>query len=493
MAEPLPAAPPNGGALIPDFAWPPGVRAAVTTSGMPGVSPSPFERCNLGARCGDAPANVAVNRLALRATLRLPSEPVWLRQVHGTAVQVLDLPGDPNREAHDDPVADAAYADRPGLICVVQTADCLPLLIASDDGGEVAAVHAGWRGLAAGVIEATLARFRAPPQRLRVWLGPAIAARSYEVGEEVRAAFIAADAGAAEAFTPTRPGHWLCDLYALARRRLRAAGVATIGGGGLDTYTDPRFYSHRRARPTGRFASLIWIEPAAQPRHHSRLVFPRLLGTAFVRLPQTVQTLHLARGLRRYRGRVTIRRGGNWLARLCAFVTGMPPAMTDAPLSVDIAAAARGEQWTRDFDGHRMRSRLWRRNGRLCERLGPVTFGFALQVLNGVLQWRVDSVRALGIRLPARWFRRVRAREWEADGRYYFEVTAALPLAGDLVHYAGWLDVDAARSFTPPADDDDDRDEDLDGPDDDDDGDAPDSVHHDAGDHGSDGGFDADD
>lgn len=490
MAEPLPAALPDRGALIPDFAWPPGVRAAVTTSGMPGVSPSPFERCNLGTRCGDAPANVAANRLVLRAALRLPSEPVWLRQVHGTAVQVLDLPGDPNRDAHDDPVADAAYADRPGLVCAVQTADCLPLLIASEDGSEIAAVHAGWRGLAAGVIEATLARFRAPPQRLRIWLGPAIAAASYEVGEEVRAAFLDHDAGAAEAFTPTRPGHWLCDLYALARRRLRAAGVATIGGGGLDTYSDPRFYSHRRARPTGRFASLIWIEPAVSPQRRSRLVFPSLLGMAFARLPQTVQTLHLARGLRRYGGRVTIRRGGNWLARLCAFVTGMPPAMTDAPLSVDIVAASGGEQWTRNFDGHRMRSRLWRRNGRLCERLGLVTFGFVLQVRSGALHWRVDAVRALGIPLPARWFRRVRAREWESEGRYCFEVTAALPLAGDLVHYTGWLDVDAARNFAPPADD---EDADVDGPDDLGDSDASDPAHHDAGDHGSDGGFGADD
>lgn len=506
MAEPLPgasirdAALPGAAALIPDFTWPPNVRAAVTTRGLPGVSPSPFERCNLGARCGDAPANVAANRAALREVLALPSEPVWLRQVHGTAVEVLDLPGDPARDAHDDPVADAAYSDRPGLVCAVQTADCLPLLIASDDGGEVAAVHAGWRGLAGGVIEATLARFRAPAARLRVWLGPAIAAASYEVGDEVRAAFLDHDAGAVEAFTPTRPGHWLCDLYGLARRRLQAAGVARVGGGGFDTYTDPRFYSHRLARPTGRFASLIWIEPiatgaaeplpaavsastpvaaaarltaaaaptdttatastavnvtkakTARPQSPSPLTFPTLLGDAFARLPWTVQALHLARGLRRYHGRVTIRRGGNLLARLCALATGMPPAMSDAPLSVDIVATDRGERWTRNFDGHCMSSQLWRRDGRLCERLGLVTFRFALSVERDALHWRVESVRALGLPLPVRWFRGVCAREWEAEGRYRFEVAAALPLAGELVHYAGWLEVDHCSDGPPRVD-----------------------------------------
>ncbi|WP_306673565.1 peptidoglycan editing factor PgeF [Tahibacter caeni] len=508
MAEPPLAAPSTAGALLPDFAWPPGVRAAVTTRGMPGVSPSPFDACNLGARCGDAPANVAANRAALREFLALPSEPVWLRQVHGTAVEVLDLPGNPARDAHDDPMADAAYSDRPGLVCAVQTADCLPLLIASDDGGEVAAVHAGWRGLAAGVIEATLARFRAPPQRLRVWLGPAIAATSYEVGDEVRAAFLERDPGATEAFTATRPGHWLCDLYTLARRRLQSAGVGRVGGGGLDTFTDARFYSHRRERPTGRFASLIWIEPVAPPagRHdgssspagltqeyspattrpasRSRLVFPTLLGDAFARLPPTVRALHLARGLSRYHGRVTIRRGGSALARLCALVTGMPPAMSDAPLGVDIRATGRSEEWTRHFDGHRMRSRLWRRNRRLCERLGLVTFRFALRVDRGALRWQVDSVRALGIPLPARWFRGVRAREWESEGRYHFEVAAALPLAGELVHYAGWLAVDPHRNTTPRADED--GEEEIDGPDDD--GDDSGSAHHHDGD-----GFDADD
>lgn len=448
------------GPLFPESPLAPGVTVLVTTRRLAGASPSPFDDCNLGSRCGDAPDNVAANRAALHAVLDLPSEPVWLRQVHGTAVHVLDAPGDPSRDHHDDPVADAAYTNRPGLVCAVQTADCLPLLIASADGREVAAVHAGWRGLAAGVIEATLAKFDASPVLLRVWLGPAIAANNYEVGDEVRAAFIEHDHRAQCAFTATRPGHWLCDLYELALQRLNAAGVREVSGGGFDTFSDERFYSHRRMRPTGRFASLIWIEserPAARTERsspdsasllatharRSKLLFPTLLGAAFTRLPWSVQALHLARGLRRYQGAATIRRGGNWLARFCAFVTGLPPAMREAPLRVEIVATPRGETWMRDFDGHRMTSRMWRRKGLLHERLGLVTFGFALGVEDDVLCWRVEKVSALGVPLPAGWFRGVYAREFEREDRYRFEVAAALPLAGELVHYSGWLEVDA--------------------------------------------------
>lgn len=447
-----PAAPMHlaGTALVPDFALPPGVRARATTRDLDGVSPPPFERCNLGSRCGDAPVNVAANRAAMRSLLGLPSEPVWLQQVHGTAVHVVDAAGDPGRDHDDDPVADAAYTNRPGLVCAVLTADCLPLLIASDDGGEIAAVHAGWRGLAGGVIEATLAKFSAPPAQLRVWLGPAIAARSYEVGDEVRTAFLGHDVAAQQAFVPTRPGHWFCDLYALARRRLVAAGVERISGGGFDTFADERFYSYRRERRSGRFASLIWIEPggantvpepAMSGSDGSPLIFPTLLRDTFARLPPTVQTLHRRPGKHRYAGAATIRRGRNWLARLCAFVTGMPPAMRGAPLSVDIDATPEGEQWTRNFDGRRMRSRMWRKHGRLCERLGLVTFAFALTADETALCWRVERVSVLGVALPARWFRGVYARESEQTGRYCFEVAAALPLAGELVHYSGWLDV----------------------------------------------------
>ncbi|WP_313916001.1 peptidoglycan editing factor PgeF [Tahibacter sp.] len=461
--------------VFPEVPLAPGVTALVTTRRLAGASPSPFDDCNLGSRCGDAPDNVAANRAALHAVLDLPSEPVWLRQVHGTAVHVLDAPGDPARDHHDDPVADAAYTSRPGLVCAVQTADCLPLLIASADGREVAAVHAGWRGLAAGIIEATLAKFDASPVLLRVWLGPAIAANSYEVGDEVRAAFIEHDATAQYAFTATRPGHWLCDLYELARQRLNSAGVREVSGGGFDTFSDERFYSHRRARPTGRFASLIWIQPSGVHGRGpllpdarivaSKLTFPRLLGRAFAHLPPTVRTLHLQPGQRRYSGAATIRRGRNWLARLCGFVTGMPPAMQDAPLFVDILASPDGEQWTRNFDGHRMRSRLWRKQGRLCERLGLVTFAFTLRVDGAALCWHVDKVSALGIPLPARWFRGVHARESEdGEGRYCFEVAAALPLAGELVHYSGWLDVPRGLTLpmTPRRDDEEEDDVDLD-------------------------------
>lgn len=454
------------GALIPDFPLPPGVRAAVTTRTMRGVSPSPFDACNLGSRCGDAPVNVAANRAAAREALSLPSEPRWLRQVHGVGLHVLTSPGDPAIDALDEPIADAAYANRAGLVCVVQTADCLPLLLASDDGREVAAVHAGWRGLAAGTIESALRQFAAPLAEIRVWLGPAIGPHSYEVGDEVRAAFLAHDARAAEAFSPTRPGHWHCDLYALARQRLAAAGVTQVHGGGFDTLTDARFYSHRRSRPTGRFASLIWIESRrskwhndtavarglAREAHASPLVFPRLLGRSLQRLPLTVQALHLRGRTQSYSGRVNITRGKSWLARLCAFVTGMPPAMNDAPLTVEIRVTPGKERWTRDFDGHRLTSTMRRRNGRLSERLGPVAFRFQLGTEGGVLTWTVKGVRVLGIPLPARWFRGVHAQEFEQDGRYCFDVTAALPLAGELVHYRGWLDVstDWARQEQAP-------------------------------------------
>ena len=422
--------------LAPDWRAPAGVRAAVTTRLLPGVSPSPHERFNLGSRCGDQPDKVLANRAALVSLLGLPAEPDWLRQVHGIDVHVTHGAPPPDRPHTDEPVADAVYTREAGVVCAVLTADCLPLVVASDDGREVAAIHAGWRGLAAGVIEAALRRFEAAPSRLRVWLGPAIGAQSYEVGDEVRDAFLAHDPAAAAAFAATRPGHWLCDLYALARQRLAASGVSEVTGGGLDTLTDDRFYSHRRGRPTGRFATLVWIESQTAP-----LLFPRLLGSAFASLPARVRTLHLAEGLRTYRGAATIRRGTSLLARLCGWATGLPPAMTDEPLAVDIDARRDGETWTRRFDRWPMTSRLWEHAGLLSERLGLVTFRFALANEGGVLTWRVRAVRALGVPLPAAWFAGVYAREFEEGGRYRFEVAAALPLAGELVHYAGWLDV----------------------------------------------------
>lgn len=171
-------------------------------------------------------------------------------------------------------------------------------------------------------------------------------------------------------------------------------------------------------------------------------LFARLLGKRFVALPPTVQRLHLRQGATTYRGEVTVERGAGRLARLCIWATRLPPAAR-GPIAVDIAADASCEHWTRRVGHHAMRSRLWGTDGLLCERLGLVTFAFELGVENGELTWRVVRVRALGIPLPAAAFRQVSAREGEEDGRYTFDVTAALPLAGPLIHYRGWLDVPA--------------------------------------------------
>lgn len=241
--------------LLPDWPAPPGVRSAVTLRSGPGTSSPPFDRFNLGSRCGDAPDAVAANRAALMPLLGLPAGPRWLRQVHGVAVHDADEDGD-----EDEPAADASITRRRGVVLSILTADCLPVLFASHDGGTIGAAHAGWRGLAGGVLEATLQRMATEPSRLVAWLGPAIGAASYEVGEEVRAAFVDADAASAPAFRSTRPGHWTCDLYALARQRLARAGVVRVFGGGEDTCSDARFYSYRRERESGRFASLIWRE-----------------------------------------------------------------------------------------------------------------------------------------------------------------------------------------------------------------------------------------
>ncbi|MHB1057696.1 MAG: peptidoglycan editing factor PgeF [Rhodanobacter sp.] len=241
--------------IFPDWPAPPQVHAAVTTRLGPGISASPFDRFNLGLRSGDSTDAVQANRSALQQALRLPSAPRWLRQVHDTNVaQLGPLPGP------DEPQADAAVSHIPGTVLSILTADCLPVLFCADDGSEIGAAHAGWRGLAAGVLEATLTQLETPPARLLAWLGPCIGAASYEVGDEVRDAFVAADAGAADCFVPTRAGHWSCDLAALARRRLQACGVRRIHGGGFDTLADPRFYSYRReGARSGRFASLIWL------------------------------------------------------------------------------------------------------------------------------------------------------------------------------------------------------------------------------------------
>jgi len=240
--------------IIPGWPAPANVRAMVTTRNGPGVSQPPFNAFNLGARCGDDPQAVAQNRARLREALQLPAEPRWLRQVHGTHVVHFD-----SHDAEQEPEADAAFTRASGVVLAILTADCLPVLFCARDGSEIAAAHAGWRGLRAGVLENTVAAMRTAREDLLVWFGPAIGPRSYEVGDEVRAAFVAHDRAAGEAFTPTRPGHWQCDLYALARQRLRMAGVTQVHGGGFDTFTDPRLYSYRRdGGRSGRFATLIW-------------------------------------------------------------------------------------------------------------------------------------------------------------------------------------------------------------------------------------------
>ena len=241
------------GWIVPDWPAPPRVRALITTR-TGGTSRGAYAGLNLGLHSGDDAEAVARNREQLRQWL--PSEPLWLRQVQGTAVVEADTtPGSPE--------ADAALARRPGQVCAALTADCLPLLVCDEAGTTVAAVHAGWRGLCSGVIEQTLQAMKLPAQTLLAYLGPAIGPQAYEVGAEVRAAFIASDpeGGAESAFAPGDPGKFYADLYALARRRLVRGGVTRIYGGGYCTYAESeRFYSYRRDGTTGRMASLIWIE-----------------------------------------------------------------------------------------------------------------------------------------------------------------------------------------------------------------------------------------
>jgi len=244
--------------LIPEWPAPARVRALVTLRHGAGCSQPPFDHFNLGARCGDAPDAVRENRRQLIELADLPSPPCWLNQVHGTAVHRVQA-----RQEPEEPQADAAVSCQPGVVLAVLTADCLPLLLCAEDGSEVGAVHAGWRGLCDGVIEAAVAAMQTPASRLLAWLGPAAGPQAYEVGEDVRAAFLTRHALAAEAFVPTRPGHWFCDLYELARQRLTGLGVESVFGGDLCTISTPEsFYSHRRDARTGRMASLIWLDPA---------------------------------------------------------------------------------------------------------------------------------------------------------------------------------------------------------------------------------------
>lgn len=264
--------------IIPDWPAPAAVKALQTTR-QGGVSIAPYDSLNLGSHVGDDPLVVARNRMLLNTLL--PSEPVWLEQTHGTLVVNAD---------HADcfPQADACIARHRAAVCAVMTADCLPVLLCDVQGSVVGAVHAGWKGLAAGVIEAAVLAMEVAPQSLMAWLGPAISQDNFEVGDEVRAAFIAAQPQAASAFTPSpcaegspRSGgvpaglplagvmgegrgegeKWFADIYALARLRLNALGIMQIYGGGRCTCREhTQFFSYRRDGATGRMGTFIWLE-----------------------------------------------------------------------------------------------------------------------------------------------------------------------------------------------------------------------------------------
>lgn len=245
--------------LSADWPAPPGVHAFTTLRHGIGASQPPFDTFNLGNRHaadGDDPATVDRNRKRLTEHARLPSMPHWLKQVHGVDVVRFETGSN-----GDEPVADASVTSSPGVVLAILTADCLPVVFAADDGREVAAAHAGWRGLATGVLEATIAAMQAPAEHVVAWLGPAAGPLAYEIGEEVYRAFVDRDPVSVAAFVATRPGHWRVDLYALARMRLAQVGVTRVHGGGLCTITDPqRFYSHRRDGRTGRLATLVWFD-----------------------------------------------------------------------------------------------------------------------------------------------------------------------------------------------------------------------------------------
>ncbi|QIK37898.1 peptidoglycan editing factor PgeF [Caldichromatium japonicum] len=239
--------------LTPDWPAPAWVRACSTTRSG-GVSLGPFASLNLSDRVGDDPERVVRNRTLLAERLSLPAAPLWLEQVHGC--QVVTVWPD-----NGCPPADAALAVEPSRVCAVMTADCLPVLLCDDQGTRVAAVHAGWRGLTAGIIEQTVAALAVAPEHLLAWLGPAIGPDAFVVGDEVRALFIAGDPVASAAFRPTA-GRWRADLWELARLRLERLGITRVYGGGACTFSQPeRFFSYRRDGLTGRQASLIWLAP----------------------------------------------------------------------------------------------------------------------------------------------------------------------------------------------------------------------------------------
>ena len=237
--------------IAPEWPAPPGVKAFVT-SRSGGVSTGPYASLNLGTRVGDDAHAVSENRARVRAFL--PADPRWLHQVHGTRVVQAD-------RVAQETSADAAFTRVCGVVCTVQVADCLPVLFCDREGTCVAAAHAGWRGLSAGVLEQTIAALGLPASRLIAWLGPAIGPRAFEVGADVLSAFAQSDPSHSAFAAAADPGKWLADLFALARERLASAGLSAISGGGLCSFSDPaRFFSHRRDRITGRQAAFIWLE-----------------------------------------------------------------------------------------------------------------------------------------------------------------------------------------------------------------------------------------
>ncbi len=243
--------------IVPDWPEPPRVRSLVTTRGG-GVSRGAYASFNLGAHVGDDPAHVAENRRRLVAGL--PAPPLWLNQKHGVAVVSADTttPGD------TPPDADAAIAGKANKVCAVLTADCLPVLLCDQAGTIVAAAHAGWRGLLAGVLVQTVAAMRRPPAELLAYFGPAIGPQAFEVGSEVRAAFVAADAHADAAFKPLPSDKWLANIYLLAQQSLARLGLGAVYGGEFCTVCEEeRFFSYRRDGATGRMAALIWLEKAS--------------------------------------------------------------------------------------------------------------------------------------------------------------------------------------------------------------------------------------
>lgn len=239
--------------ITPDWPAPKNIKAFTTTR-IGGYSQAPYDSFNLAIDIGDDhPENIIRNRALLKEHLRLPGEPVWIKQIHGINVIQADSPA-------TDFIADASFTYQPNVVCAITTADCLPLLVTDQTGSCVAAIHAGWHGLAAGVIEATLKKLDVPRNQLLIWLGPAIGPEAFEVGEEVYQQFVDHDMQAKQAFKRNSNGRWLANIYLLAKQRFLAQGVTQIFGGEFCTYTDKKhFYSYRRDQQTGRMASLIWL------------------------------------------------------------------------------------------------------------------------------------------------------------------------------------------------------------------------------------------